>query len=606
MNSYEAVLYTDGGKQIKRKIAAEKKQIGRAAVYYFGAKLGSGYFDAFNGAEIFLKEDCVGFCASRLFSPYWCQPYFGNDLKDVPDRTQALLLEKDSGYTFMLAMCGSEYKTFLKGGESGLKAVMYSQKSGLDKIENQAAFIIAEGDNPKEIIRACSAAALEVTVGKANMREDRAYPPVLDYLGWCTWDALHVHVSESGIIEKIKEFKSKNIPVKYVIIDDMWADCTDIDDIPLDMNFYDMLDIQHKSTMNDFTAAPSRFPKGLENTVKLIHGEGLKVGIWYPVSGYWYGITAGGALNERFKDCFITVSDGRIVVKPEYDKAKKVYDYFNNYLKDCGVDFIKVDNQACYERYYKDVDAIGNAARNLQRAVEDSANEIFGGNVINCMGMASECMLNRKSSAVCRMSNDFMPENAEWFSKHVLQCAYNSLFYGEVYVGDWDMWWTDDGQAQKNSLLRAISGGPVYVSDRLNRSNRDILSPIVTDDGKILRADASCVPVKECLTCDSRTSGKPLAVFNRAGDSVLIAAFDIDAENKGVSGKIDLKQFGFTEDVLVYDYFDGARKIYAAGGAIEVELKNNAVFKYFVLTPVSKDKSGDEKKTKFLFMKESL
>ena len=32
------------------------------------------------------------------------------------------------------------------------------------------------------------------------------------------------------------------------------------------------------------------------------------------------------------------------------------------------------------------------------------------------------------------------------------------------------MWWSDDGQATKNAVLRAMSGGPVYMSDKLGRS----------------------------------------------------------------------------------------------------------------------------------------
>jgi len=40
------------------------------------------------------------------------------------------------------------------------------------------------------------------------------------------------------------------------------------------------------------------------------------------------------------------------------------------------------------------------------------------------------------------------------------------------------MWWTDDSQAVKNSVLRAISGGPVYVSDKLDRSREDVLKPL--------------------------------------------------------------------------------------------------------------------------------
>lgn len=58
----------------------------------------------------------------------------------------------------------------------------------------------------------------------------------------------------------------------------------------------------------------------------------------------------------------------------------------------------------------------------------------------------------------------------------------------------WDMWWTDDGQAEKNSILRAISGEPIYVSDQIGRSRRDLLMSLILEDGHILRCDRPGVP----------------------------------------------------------------------------------------------------------------
>ena len=603
VKNFEIKLYRDGGTETVGGAVSETKR-GNVSVLSLTASLDRGNFDPCRAAEIFLCEECGSFCAMQLFGNYWCRPCFGKRPSEVPARTQALLIEKNGVYKFILATCSSEYKTFLQGDESGLKCVMFSQKSGLNAIDAQIAVISAEGECPETLINECLSAALEMTVGEARMREERYYPPVLDYLGWCTWDAMHIRVSESGILEKIREFKSKNIPVKYVIIDDMWADCTNLNDIPPDTEFDTMVETMHRSTLNDFSADKKRFPNGLAHTVKLIHDEGLRVGVWYPLQGYWNGVTENERLHRRFNDCFITLADGRNVVAPEYGKAKKVYDYFNGYLKECGVDFIKVDCQASYERYYKEVAPIGEAARNLQRAVEDSANEIFGGNLINCMGMATECIFNRNKSAVTRISNDFMPENAEWFSNHILQCAYSSLFYGGIYTGDWDMWWTDDGQAAKNGLLRAVSGGPVYVSDRIGRSNRDVLMPIVTDDGKILKADGACVPIKECLTKDARTSGEPFAVYNRAKSSVLLAVFDIDEKNNAVSGKIDLKQFGFDGEISVYDYFAGDSVNASANGMLEVALESTDEFKYYIIMHRSECNITERKPNKFVFAAE--
>ena len=107
-------------------------------------------------------------------------------------------------------------------------------------------------------------------------------------------------------------------------------------------------------------------------------------------------------------------------------------------------------------------------------------------------------MFNR-TSVVSRCSDDFIPESREWFAKNILQCAFNGLLQGQFYVNDWDMWWTDDAQAEKNSLCHAISGGPIYVSDKLGRTNPGVLKPLMFEDGRILRLSDSATPTEDCI-----------------------------------------------------------------------------------------------------------
>ena len=79
------------------------------------------------------------------------------------------------------------------------------------------------------------------------------------------------------------------------------------------------------------------------------------------------------------------------------------------------------------------------------------------------------------------------------------------------------MWWTDDGQAEKNALMRAVSGGPIYVSDQLQRSRPQVLRPLATDDGRILRCDRPGMPTADCVTKDPTVSGEAMKLQNMAG-----------------------------------------------------------------------------------------
>ena len=70
------------------------------------------------------------------------------------------------------------------------------------------------------------------------------------------------------------------------------------------------------------------------------------------------------------------------------------------------------------------------------------------------------------------------------------------------------------GQAEKNSILRAISGGPIYVSNQIGRSRRDLLMPLVLEDGHILRCDRPGMPTAECIFENPINSGKIFKIQN--------------------------------------------------------------------------------------------
>ena len=54
----------------------------------------------------------------------------------------------------------------------------------------------------------------------------------------------------------MEEFRRKNIPVSWVLLDDGWSDVD-----------------RKNGTLRSFGADPSRFPKGLSHTVRLLKDE---------------------------------------------------------------------------------------------------------------------------------------------------------------------------------------------------------------------------------------------------------------------------------------------------------------------------------------------
>ncbi|MBO7404813.1 MAG: hypothetical protein J6V24_07600, partial [Clostridia bacterium] len=221
------------------------------------------------------------------------------------------------------------------------------------------------------------------------------------------------------------------------------------------------------------------------------------------------------------------------------------------------------------------------------RGLEGSVGLHFDNTMINCMGMASEDLWNRGFSSICRCSDDFQPENRPWFTKHILQCAYNSILQGQFYWNDYDMWWTDDTQAVKNSVLRAVSGGPIYVSDEIGRSRPEIFEPLAFDDGRILRCDRSGMPTADCLLDDPRTSGKPFKIQNRIGRAGVVAVFHIAEEDGPLEGILRPSDVPGLEgeEFVVYEYFTQGRWRIPKDGELHIRLLDREDVRIYTLIP---------------------
>ena len=434
----------------------------------------------------------------------------------------------------------------------------------------------------------CAKLAMKLLDNGCSVREERRYPEIFEYLGWCSWDALEIRVSTEGLLEKCEEIKAKKIPFRWAIIDDMWAECDKLRDIPDDLTRETgMFSVMHSSKIRSFEADPKRFPGGLRDCLEKMKKYGLKIGMWHPTSGYWAGIDPESELAEKYRDLLIETPNGRLMPSLEPDKAFLFYSAFHDFLKHCGTDFVKIDNQGFIADNYKNVYPLGEAARNIQRAITSSVGSHFDNDIINCMGMASENMFNRPSGAVSRCSGDFQPENREWFIRHILACSYNSLIQGMFYWSDWDMWWSDDEQAKKNSVLRAISGGPIYVSDKIGRSRPEIFEPLCYSDGRIRRPENPAIPTKDCLVSDPETNGKIFKVKNTYAKGGVIAAFNLDHENKPVSGTVSVADLGCDcREVAVYEHFSGDVTVLKDGEALDVTLNDHDDFRLYTIVPV--------------------
>ena len=572
-------------------LTINKEKNGKFTAYYVTAEAESD-FSADKAVEFTFECENIPHTAIYSHSLYWVQPSFGTSAKEIPAKTAAVIFKKEDGnYVYLMTAIGDEYKTYICGSESGVKIHLYSQFPS-KKIDNQLSFIVGEGNSITELVNSGAEAMCKFMNNGLKLRSEKTMPSVLEYFGWCSWDAFQIRVNHEGLLEKVREFKSKNVPVKYAIIDDMWGDAPNLKTSREGDPFDDMVKVMHATPLNAFEGDPDRFPKGLAAAVADMKKEGMEnVGLWFPTTGYWYGLVKDGPAYKMQESNVAPAAGDRIIAIPEEDTAEKYFDVFCGAAKDFGCDFVKIDNQSCHF-FYKGMYPIGKSSRAMQKAIDKAVFKHFGGSLINCMGMPTECMLNRPDSAVSRCSDDFMPESKSWFAKNILECAYNGLLQGRFYINDWDMWWTDDAQAEKNALCHAVSGGPIYVSDKLGRTNPEVLLPLMFDDGKILRLDDSAMPTEDCIIGNPTKTLRPFKIKNRFNGGAVVAAFNISEGNSPVFGTVSCVDAGLSKKktYLYYEYFTGEFGYVNGDECIDISLADNDTFRYYTFIEKTKNK----------------
>lgn len=580
--------YKDATPDIKVVNTEVKEKDGVSAVYIHA--ISHQRLDPDFGVGIdFEISNVESWMADNLYCQCWCRPEFGTSLKTVPQKTQGLICKKTDGtFAVVLPVVSEEYKCMIMGGseENMVTARIYSGYDAAFDCD-ALAFMYAEGANPFRLLEKCTEYALELLSNGCRTRKERRYPEVFEYLGWCTWDALELRCNEKDLLTKCEEFQEKNIPVRWTILDDMWGEVHDF--YGRDYNTtYERGSIQMSSKLWSFKADPIRFPNGLKECISKMKEYGMKIGMWHPTSGYWMGIDPDGEIFRDYKDCLVKTPSGRYIHDYEQSKAYRFYSAFHDYFVECGAEFVKIDLQSMAEKNYYNRAPLGKVCREYHKAMEASVGQHFDNTMINCMGMDSWDMWNRSFSPISRCSADFLPEDEAWFSNHILQCAYNDLIQGQFYYCDWDMWWTDDTNAMKNSIIRAISGGPIYVSDKLERSNAEYIMPLCYKDGRILRCDNPAFPTIDCLTEDPRTSGKIFKLHNMCNGSGVMAVFNLDEKDGAVSGTISPADVDGLkgEEFAVYEHFTRTLHIVKYDEKIAINYKNRSEYGVYVIVPL--------------------
>ena len=506
-------------------------------------------FDEDAGVVICFDVDTSkGFAAGYMESRWWRYV----DFNRIPEKTQGLICNFEDVHICYTPQCIKEFKSQLRENEEKhIELYIGSECNGFTNAAGTVLTVTA-AQNPYEAAAENARFSAENNLFVTPLKSYKDYPDFLQGFGWCTWNAFYHDVTAEKIEQKLIEFKEKGIMPKWIIIDDGWNETNDW-------------------KIRDFKADNKKFPDGLFSFIKRIKKEyGIKyVGIWHSLMAYWWGVDEESIAFKETKHLMTKTNAGYII--PDFREVEKVqgfYEYWHNYLKEQGIDFLKVDMQTETGLFVRDNFSVVEASRNAHDALDESVRRNFNDRLINCMGMGMEATCSRKYSSLIRSSDDFYPDKEGSFRKHMIQNIYNGVFFDELYYCDFDMWWTNQKASVQSGVLRAISGGPVYISDKVGDTNENALKPIMDSSGFIPRCDSAAMPVLE----NFYNPKEIIKVMNTYKGTNLLAAFNVSEDtHTTLITQYDLKT---VEDCsyLAYLYFEKRFVLFDKDSKIELSI----------------------------------
>lgn len=444
---------------------------------------------------------------SYRHSRYWTRPAWLNAPGEMPDKTQFLLVRRSARkgkYLLILPLTYGGMRAELRTEEGQATLVSLSGDSRFTPCGFLMA-AIAVGDDPYELVNRVFAAAMN-ELGSGRLRKDKSVPEFVHDFGWCSWNAFYDKVTEEKVIAALDTFAAGKMPVGFYILDDGWqlggSYTASKPDGATHMPW----------GLKSFKANTDKFPSGLAGLIRRIKSATTlrHFGVWHTLQGIWGGLHPDGELFSQYE----TYTDvwGHIIFKPS--ESYRFFQDYHAYVRSCGADFVKVDNQSTLEGNVEERYPVGEAARTVHQAMDGSVAVHFSGQVINCMCMSSDIMLQLPYSNVARNSDDFYPWRPNNPGDHVSQNAYNNLWTGQLAIPDWDMFESHHPYGRFHAMARAISGSPIYCTDYPGKQDFQLLRRLVLSDGRALRCEEPAQVTRDCLFVDPVNDAVLMKLFN--------------------------------------------------------------------------------------------
>lgn len=228
-------------------------------------------------------------------------------------------------------------------------------------------------------------------------------------------------------------------------------------------------------------------------------------------------------------------------------------------------------------------------AKRIHEQLNEAVSRYFDNTIINCMDMGNNAYYNFGPTAVARSEEDYFPykpgENYSMMhgnaAVHVLSAVTNSLWFGQMVYPDYDEFESYSPNAVFQAIARAISDGPVYVTDKPGKQDFKVLFPLVYRNGKIIRTDVPARPTEDCLF--QVQAPKPFKAFSMSGKIGLLAIWNV-ADTDTVAGTFKPSDVHGIQGqrFLVYEYFSKSHMVVSRNQAVPVKLGRLGYRLYYV------------------------
>lgn len=270
---------------------------------------------------------------------------------------------------------------------------------------------VSAGTDPFKTITD-SIAAVKSHLKTFRQRHEKKLPGIVDYFGWCTWDAFYQEVTQEGVESGLGSLAAGGAPPKFVIIDDGWQSVgLDQEKKSTDQQQPSLLRLtgikenQKFQNKEDPTA-------GIKNIVSIAKEKhGLKyVYVWHAITGYWGGVRTGVKEMEQYGSSmrYPAVSKGVAENEPTWKTdaialqglglvdPRNVYRFYSelhSYLAGAGIDGVKVDAQCILETLGAGLGGRVELTRMYHQALDASVSRNFPDNgCIACMSHNTDAL----------------------------------------------------------------------------------------------------------------------------------------------------------------------------------------------------------------------